>query len=531
MNTPRLLHVALAVLLTACGSEADLDPRAEPATPLESELASTAQSLESKTGLVACGTSCPAGYYPVSYDLNLGCGTVGPVNRVTCRLVGGSAFTKCGIGCPAGYHPESYASSLECHYSFPRDNNTRCELNTGASFWSCGYSCPAGYVIGQYGTSIDCDDRFPSNNRVRCDSTATGRIDVSPAVTVVAPGQSAAVSVTWLSAGASQVSVTMRVGAGTETTIGNGSSGGVSASVPAQSTATFTLYGSGRVLATATAEARVASGQISANPTTLTIPTGQSGTTRLSWSTTNVSAANVSVSVDGAPYTSFASGTSGTQTAPWLQGGHRYRFTLHVPGQLASPLASVEVVTTEVTAPTAMITASPTRLSLPPGVLATTHLTWSSPLDTNDVSVSQNGEPLRLMSRSGPTGFADPSWIMGGNTYRFVLHPYQQPSSPLAYVDVVADLAPLATISASPTVVVAPANTAASTWITWSTPQVGAQLWVSMNGAPATLMAGEASGRVEATWIVPGNQYRFIVCPAGQPTQVLASVDVIGVAQ
>ncbi len=527
--------LAAATLLVACGPDLreDLDTAAESAALSADEAVDEAadeatEKAVEKASLLRCGTGCPAGYYPAEYLTSINCPSFPNRNQTRCNSVEGAAFTTCGLSCPSNYHPLGYDSSLACHFSFPNDNNTRCELNAGASFWSCGWSCPSGYVVAQVGTSIDCGAGFPNNNRVRCDSTVNGSLSVSPALTMVSSGQAAVVAVVWSTVGASSAHVSRQDGGGPEIVLFSGTSGNSSASVPAGTTTTFRLYGNGQLIATRSAEARVRSGEISARPRNVTIPAGQNGSTRITWNS-NLSNAQVSVSVDGAAATLFAGGASGAQDANWLVGGHVYRFILHPVGQLGAPLATDDVVTIVAGTPVGHISATPNVVPVALGQVGHTMIIWSTNLSDAVVSVSMNGQAAVPMT-SGASGATDVPWIVAGSHYLFFVHPVGQPGTVLASVQVVGQVpAPLAGISASPTQVVVPLQQTGHTQITWTTNLSNAVVSVSMDGQPAVGMTSGASGTTDVPWIVAGHRYRFFVHPVGQPGNVLALVDVVGV--
>jgi hypothetical protein len=74
------------------------------------------------------------------------------------------------------------------------------------------------------------------------------------------------------------------------------------------------------------------SGTVSATPTVVQIASGSLGTTSIRWQVYNAARGDVYVSMDGAQQRLFASGTSGTQSAPWIQVGHTYDFRLYANG-------------------------------------------------------------------------------------------------------------------------------------------------------------------------------------------------------
>lgn len=84
---------------------------------------------------------------------------------------------------------------------------------------------------------------------------------------------------------------------------------------------------------------------ISASPNPVFIPVGKStGSTTVSWNAAGYSSTSVYVSMDGGAKSLMASsGTTGTSTPNWIQGGHSYSFSLHPTGNTATTLTSVNV--------------------------------------------------------------------------------------------------------------------------------------------------------------------------------------------
>lgn len=70
--------------------------------------------------------------------------------------------------------------------------------------------------------------------------------------------------------------------------------------------------------------------------------------------------------------------------------------------------------------PAATVSASPTTLTLPPGAVGATNVTWSS-TSVVDVRVSRDGAPSTLFA-SGASGSQEAPWIQAGHSYRFTLH-------------------------------------------------------------------------------------------------------------
>src|SRR5262249_59173710 len=104
-----------------------------------------------------------------------------------------------------------------------------------------------------------------------------------------------------------------------------GPRGSQPAAIQAPNNYIFTLYADATrttVLGSAPVTTILLQGDISADPNPVIVPPGQLGTTTITWSTTPPTFAQVWVRVNDDPTESlFASGTSGSQPAPWIQGG------------------------------------------------------------------------------------------------------------------------------------------------------------------------------------------------------------------
>jgi hypothetical protein len=84
-------------------------------------------------------------------------------------------------------------------------------------------------------------------------------------------------------------------------------------------------------------------GTISASPTTVSVPTGGIGTTRICWDVNDVSTGEVWVSMNGASESLFARDPNGCQDAPWIQANNSYTFSLYAGTAHSAQLASVTV--------------------------------------------------------------------------------------------------------------------------------------------------------------------------------------------
>jgi hypothetical protein len=86
-------------------------------------------------------------------------------------------------------------------------------------------------------------------------------------------------------------------------------------------------------------------GSISANPTDVWVNTNVTtiGSTQICWDTSNISNAEVWLSMDGLPEKLFTRSPDGCATADWIQVGHSYSFNLYAGTSHSNLLASVTV--------------------------------------------------------------------------------------------------------------------------------------------------------------------------------------------
>ena len=146
-------------------------------------------------------------------------------------------------------------------------------------------------------------------------------------------------------------------------------------------------------------------GQISVSPDPCLIPSGQSlCSVVVTWSTANA-VAPVQVRIRDTPKTLFASGPSGSQTAPWVT-GYGVTFDLYENNGtrlLASVFAKGGINT-------GTISASPYPCIIRAGqTTCTTTITWSSEFvqDPVQVKVRETGE----IFATGRSGTANASWV------------------------------------------------------------------------------------------------------------------------
>ena len=119
------------------------------------------------------------------------------------------------------------------------------------------------------------------------------------------------------------------------------------------------------------------SGQITADPEVVFVPSGGQGTTLISWATTNCANAQVTVQSAGGTENLFGDATSFQNSpAPWI-GLNSFTFRLY--GDRTRTLLLDSVVVTGVPAPTGSISASPMTFTLATsdGTFSTT-LSWTT---------------------------------------------------------------------------------------------------------------------------------------------------------
>jgi hypothetical protein len=181
-----------------------------------------------------------------------------------------------------------------------------------------------------------------------------------------------------------------------------------------------------------------ATGTISSSPSTLVISAGQTATTVISWSTSGASNAQVWLSVDGMAETLFAQSSAGSQSAPWIQPGYAYKFTLYDGTAHTVPLASTVVLGVSPSGGT--ITSTPFVVRAPYGGTNTAVVLWATQgSSTAEVWVSMDGAPETLFARA-PSGSQSATWIQPGHDYRFNLYAGTSHSQLLDSVRVYGDL-------------------------------------------------------------------------------------------
>lgn len=173
-------------------------------------------------------------------------------------------------------------------------------------------------------------------------------IAATPTTLNLGPGQLGTTTINWSTAGSTAVDVRVSVDGAPSSLFAAGVSGTQRATwIQPGHTYDFTVHARGQTtapMASVTVRGVLAVDTLNASPTVVRVPVGALGSTLLSWNAATTTAADVRVSHNGAPSTLFASGgRTGSQTAPWIQAGHSYRFTLHPSGNASTALATVLV--------------------------------------------------------------------------------------------------------------------------------------------------------------------------------------------
>ncbi|MFZ5638406.1 MAG: hypothetical protein ACOY82_17655 [Pseudomonadota bacterium] len=192
-------------------------------------------------------------------------------------------------------------------------------------------------------------------NAVAAPST-TGTISASPSTVSIPAGQSTGTTtLNWTAQGGSNVHVLVSCGGGPESLFASSGMGSYSQSAPwitVGANCAFRLRAgttTGPLLATANVVGVVGqapTGSISASPTTVNIPSGQStGSSTISWTTSGVSQAHVRSSCAGAAQTGFAVTGPGnfSQVANFIPVGASCTFQLRADSAGGALLGSVTV--------------------------------------------------------------------------------------------------------------------------------------------------------------------------------------------
>ena len=288
----------------------------------------------------------------------------------------------------------------------------------------------------------------------------SGSIAASPnPCTIVAGGTSCTSAIEWTTDHVTHAEVYVSSG-GTETRVWNTTAcAGQSCSAPwitAGGPFTFTLYdystgARGATLGSVvvTGQVKTPAGSIAASPNPCTIGAGASAcTAAIAWSTQNVTQARVYVSMAGSGSEDLVwdlTACAGqTCSAPWIQPGAVYTFTLHdySTGARGATLGSV-VVTAQRKTPVGSIAASPNPCTIVVGAPAcTAAIAWSTQNVTQArVYVSVGGSEILVWNLTACTGqTCSAPWIQPAAVYTFTLYDYSTgaPGAGLGSVSVTA---------------------------------------------------------------------------------------------
>ena len=259
---------------------------------------------------------------------------------------------------------------------------------------------------------------------------------------------------------------------------------------------------------------------ISTNPPTTTVAPAL-GTTLVSWNTNNGTVGQVYVSINGEQEVLFAEGTSGSQSAPWLQQYKLYTFKLYQGTAHTEVLAQAKAINKSPGNGMPFVRADPNPVPVTSGI-GTTRITW----DTHSTSFFENGQVYVVMDNgdevlfaSGRFGSLEAPWIQSGHTYKFKLVdiiantniriPWNTVETTVTAGDSNPILTP--TISADPNPVNA-VEYAGTTRITWNgAGSEGEVLYFKPGEDGITLFARGASGSKDYTGIQPGETIIFLL--------------------
>lgn len=284
-------------------------------------------------------------------------------------------------------------------------------------------------------------------------------------------------------------------------------------------------------VALGTATAATPSGQITANPETVIIPSGaSSGTTAISWTTVNCPVAQVTVTAAGGTEQLFGDGISFQNSlAPWI-GLNTFTFRLY--GDRTRTLLLDSVVVTGVRSASGSITASPLTFAL-----ATADATFSTTLSwttsdgfTGRVTRSTAGGGQTLIAEGVSNGGFGVSGLGAGETV-FRLYADAALTQLLDSI-VVTGVPPLpGSITANPSTFTVGAGATFSTALSWTTSE-GSIGWVNRSAAGASeelVAQGGSTSGFEVSGLGAGRTV-FRLYGNEERTQLLDSVVVTGTA-
>ena len=291
-----------------------------------------------------------------------------------------SALSSCGLRCPTGYHPTSYPWSISCCgtggcggiYS----NSVTCEPNSGSTFLTCGSGCPTGYVPTSYEWSISCCNASGcggiSNNSSQCacipgvtcppppPPRRSASISASPSTLTVPYGQAnGSTTITWDTRSYSDPCVWIQNSGESVPKLwacaGGGSHTSIWPYVPSGGTTTLWVSDGGSHSPSPNIAQVVVTGlrgnapTISASPQVVSIPSGSSGSTSISYNLTGsgYTAMCVWIQNTGGPQQLWAcdGGLTKSVTWPYVPKGGTSTIWLSPSDTSPNPVLATVVVT------------------------------------------------------------------------------------------------------------------------------------------------------------------------------------------
>lgn len=261
-------------------------------------------------------------------------------------------------------------------------------------------------------------------------SKSAGQISASPTALVLLPGETGSSTISWVT-NSKFTTVYYSVNGGSPIYFDDGTTGNHIASfIQGGNTYVFSVYPSPapiNPLASVTVTAVTATGSITADPATVLVSPGETGSSSLSWST-SLSQAQVWVQDNGGPEVLFGSGPVSNQEAAFIQAGHTYTFNMYA-GTSQSQL--LDTVTVQGLEAYGSLWASPTgEVPIAPGETKQIEFIWSLKEVLNaEVRYRIDGGPeavLTVFSGCTNTNFPCGGYLPGmaineGKSYEFKL--------------------------------------------------------------------------------------------------------------
>jgi hypothetical protein len=152
-------------------------------------------------------------------------------------------------------------------------------------------------------------------------------------------------------------------------------------------------------------------------PSPVSVPAGQVGRAAVTWNTCCSSEGRVTLKINGNAEQPVAVEQPGLAFLDGIKPGMQYELRLYSKDQPTT----VQTTSLNATLRTATIAADPNPVPPGPGA-GRTRIFWATLTGEDaDVYVSQDSGPEHLFA-SGPTGYSDANWILGGSRYEFRLY-------------------------------------------------------------------------------------------------------------